>query len=76
MCQEIHGRKVTLARVSGRLFCFDSVCYHMGGPLSEGDIEDFGGKACVTCPWHGHKVCAGSWQVQSAARGCCPPLSD
>jgi hypothetical protein len=24
----------------------------MGGPLEEGDIEDFDGRKCVVCPWH------------------------
>ncbi|KAK9860388.1 hypothetical protein WJX84_009222 [Apatococcus fuscideae] len=53
---EIQGRKVTLARLGGRVYCFDSTCYHMGGPLSQGDIEDVNGTACVTCPWHFHKI--------------------
>eukprot|EP01104_Vermistella_antarctica_P002428 TRINITY_DN1266_c0_g1_i2.p2 TRINITY_DN1266_c0_g1~~TRINITY_DN1266_c0_g1_i2.p2 ORF type:complete len:112 (-),score=8.99 TRINITY_DN1266_c0_g1_i2:171-506(-) len=30
----------------------DARCYHMGGPLDEGDIEDFDGRLCVKCPWH------------------------
>ena len=25
-----------------------------GGPLHEGDIEDYKGKKCVQCPWHGY----------------------
>ena len=25
-----------------------------GGPLFNGDIEDYKGKACVACPWHGY----------------------
>ena len=38
------------------MHCLDAVCYHAGGPLTEGDIEDFGGVRCVTCPWHKYKV--------------------
>ncbi|KAK9821163.1 hypothetical protein WJX74_003053 [Apatococcus lobatus] len=53
---DVQGRKVTLARLGGKLYCFDSTCYHMGGPLNEGDIEDFNGTACVTCPWHHHRI--------------------
>mmetsp|Transcript_27178 Transcript_27178/g.61370 ORF Transcript_27178/g.61370 Transcript_27178/m.61370 type:complete len:119 (+) Transcript_27178:523-879(+) len=35
----------------------DSICYHMGGPLTVGDIEDIGvGETVVSCPWHHHKI--------------------
>eukprot|EP00757_Euglenozoa_sp_SAG-D1_P024410 gene24410-1565_t len=27
-----------------------------GGPLLNGDIEDYGGHPCVSCPWHGYKI--------------------
>ncbi len=26
----------------------------MGGPLDNGDIEDYGGRTCVRCPWHAY----------------------
>ncbi|GBG29042.1 NADH-cytochrome b5 reductase-like protein [Hondaea fermentalgiana] len=38
------------------LFCFDSTCYHAGGPLGNGDIEDVNGEPCVVCPWHMYQV--------------------
>ena len=50
------GRNVTVLRHQGKLHCFDSVCYHAGGPLGAGDIEDVDGKTCISCPWHTYKV--------------------
>ena len=29
-----------LLRVRGELYAMDSICYHAGGPLTAGDIED------------------------------------
>ena len=49
-------RFVSVLRYQGGLFCLDSVCYHAGGPLTAGDIEDCGGEACVLCPWHAYPV--------------------
>mmetsp|Transcript_4961 Transcript_4961/g.12435 ORF Transcript_4961/g.12435 Transcript_4961/m.12435 type:complete len:566 (+) Transcript_4961:121-1818(+) len=34
------GRYVTVVRHEGDYYCIDSNCYHMGGPLGAGDIED------------------------------------
>ena len=45
------GKKVALARLGGKIYCFDHTCAHMGGPLGEGSCE--GGE--VKCPWHGYK---------------------
>jgi nitrite reductase/ring-hydroxylating ferredoxin subunit len=28
-------------------------CGHHNGPLSDGEITEIGGAACVVCPWHG-----------------------
>mmetsp|Transcript_26504 Transcript_26504/g.36603 ORF Transcript_26504/g.36603 Transcript_26504/m.36603 type:complete len:171 (-) Transcript_26504:206-718(-) len=49
---EIQGRYISILRVRSQLFCIDSICYHAGGPLAVGDIEDLDGSACVKCPWH------------------------
>lgn len=57
--QETHGRKILLARRHGRVFATDAHCFHMGGNLWEGDIEDVGGHACVVCPLHRYKVRCG-----------------
>jgi nitrite reductase/ring-hydroxylating ferredoxin subunit len=54
---EIDGRFVSVIRArDGRLYCLDSVCYHTGGPLMLGDIEDVAGAECVRCPWHGYPL--------------------
>ncbi len=34
----------------------DAACYHHGGPLADGAIEDLGGAACVSCPWHKFRI--------------------
>lgn len=50
------GRYVTLLQYDGNLFCIDSTCYHAGGPLGLGDIEELLGEPCIVCPWHMYKV--------------------
>nr|CCA26739.1 conserved hypothetical protein [Albugo laibachii Nc14] len=40
----------------GEVFCIDQTCYHHGGPLLEGDIEEIGGKTVITCPWHHYHI--------------------
>mmetsp|Transcript_26754 Transcript_26754/g.56892 ORF Transcript_26754/g.56892 Transcript_26754/m.56892 type:complete len:200 (+) Transcript_26754:28-627(+) len=52
----VHGRYVTVFNVGGALRCLDAVCYHAGGPLTVGDIEEVDGRACVRCPWHNYIV--------------------
>ena len=51
---QIEGRYITVFRQKGNLSAIDSVCYHAGGPLTLGplqDIEDLDVTA-VSCPWH------------------------
>lgn len=51
------------------IYCLDSICYHMGGPLTTGDIEDvcsllgsclfafqIDGIPSLSCPWHQYKI--------------------
>eukprot|EP00878_Enallax_costatus_P035012 GHUV01038972.1.p1 GENE.GHUV01038972.1~~GHUV01038972.1.p1 ORF type:complete len:114 (+),score=11.71 GHUV01038972.1:41-382(+) len=52
----IKGRYVTVLKVRGELTCIDSVCFHAGGPLGLGDIEDVNGRPCLICPWHNYKI--------------------
>lgn len=61
------GRYVTLLRHNGQLACIVSICFHAGGPLGVGDIEDVGGRPCLSCPWHYYKV--GSAGAADAATG-------
>ena len=51
----IEGRYITIFRQKEKLSVIDSVCYHAGGPLTLGvlqDIEDLDGVTTVSCPWH------------------------
>jgi nitrite reductase/ring-hydroxylating ferredoxin subunit len=43
------------------VFALDHACYHHGGPLVDGDIEDVPGVgACVLCPWHKYRIALAS----------------
>lgn len=46
---EVDGERTVVANVEGAFFAFSDVCTHVGGPLSEGELEG----DLVTCPWHG-----------------------
>ncbi|KAM3877921.1 Rieske domain-containing protein [Diretmus argenteus] len=37
-------------------YAIDFHCYHTGGPLLNGDIEDIDGKLCIICPKHKYKI--------------------
>ncbi|GLI70844.1 hypothetical protein VaNZ11_015839 [Volvox africanus] len=56
MHAKIEGRYVTVIRIDGKLYCIDSICFHAGGPLGIGDIEDVNGHKCLVCPWHFYKI--------------------
>ncbi|KAI9915678.1 hypothetical protein PsorP6_007784 [Peronosclerospora sorghi] len=49
-------RSVMLLNVQGQVFCIDQACYHHGGPLANGDIEELGGKLTIKCPWHAYHI--------------------
>ena len=44
----IRGKELALFKVDGKIYCVSNICTHVGGPLSDGDIN----KTIVTCPWH------------------------
>jgi nitrite reductase/ring-hydroxylating ferredoxin subunit len=48
---EVGGRRVTVARVGGRLHAFDDTCTHRRCSLAEGDLEE----GAVICPCHGSR---------------------
>ena len=52
----LQGRYVTVLKHGGQLYCLDSICFHAGGPLALGDIEDIHGQPCLRCPWHYYRV--------------------
>ncbi len=47
----VEGRKLALFKANGGFFAIANLCLHRGGPLSEGELNDYK----VTCPWHGWK---------------------
>jgi nitrite reductase/ring-hydroxylating ferredoxin subunit len=48
---EVDGVPVLLVRQGERIFALAETCSHLGGPLSEGEIEG----CSVRCPWHGSR---------------------
>ncbi|XP_039615304.1 Rieske domain-containing protein isoform X2 [Polypterus senegalus] len=52
----IQGREVVVFYHKGEFYAMDMRCYHAGGPLHLGDIEDIDGKVCIICPWHKYKI--------------------
>lgn len=58
--QDVGGRRLLVVWHKDQLYAVDSHCYHMGGDLEEGDIEDVDQHACVVCPLHRHRVGAGA----------------
>lgn len=52
----LNERVVVLFHVKGKVYALDHFCYHTGGPLEMGDIEDSHGRLCVVCPWHKHTI--------------------
>lgn len=49
-------RNIAVYHHKGRYFAIDNACYHHGGPLLQGDIEELGGHPCVICPWHSYRI--------------------
>ncbi len=45
----VRNTRVLLVRQNGQIYALAEVCSHLGGPLSEGHLQD----GCVVCPWHG-----------------------
>jgi len=49
MYVEVDGEPVCLANANGDICAFTDICTHIGGPLSEGELDD----DIITCPLHG-----------------------
>ncbi|KAG7490107.1 Rieske domain-containing protein-like [Solea senegalensis] len=52
----LHYLPPTLQHLLGQLHALDMRCYHSGGALQHGDIEEFNGRLCIVCPWHKYKI--------------------
>eukprot|EP01060_Flectonema_neradi_P018860 TRINITY_DN2580_c0_g1_i1.p1 TRINITY_DN2580_c0_g1~~TRINITY_DN2580_c0_g1_i1.p1 ORF type:complete len:369 (+),score=93.71 TRINITY_DN2580_c0_g1_i1:59-1108(+) len=51
------GRTIAVFRISeDKWAALDNACYHHGGPLFMGDIEEYNNELCVVCPWHCTKI--------------------
>jgi len=48
---DANGMPVLLVRRAQRIYAIAETCSHLGGPLSEGKLED----TSVRCPWHGSR---------------------
>mmetsp|Transcript_12772 Transcript_12772/g.17743 ORF Transcript_12772/g.17743 Transcript_12772/m.17743 type:complete len:176 (+) Transcript_12772:93-620(+) len=54
---KVGGRQISILRYKEEIYCMDSICYHTGGPLTLGDIEELvPGEPCIKCPWHSHPI--------------------
>ncbi|XP_051849885.1 Rieske domain-containing protein [Antechinus flavipes] len=56
MTAVVHDKEVVIFYHKGEYHAMDIRCYHSGGPLHLGEIEDIDGKACIVCPWHKYKI--------------------
>ena len=53
----ILGRDVLILKTRKGYRALDAVCYHYGGPLMEGSIEELpSGECVVICPWHRYRI--------------------
>ncbi|TRY54395.1 hypothetical protein DNTS_023678 [Danionella cerebrum] len=58
------GKDILVIYHQGDFYAIDARCYRKfmcsvadsGGPLQNGDIEDFDGRPCIVCPWHKYKI--------------------
>lgn len=49
---EVNGRDIAIFKNYGQLYALDNTCPHQGASLHLGDIEDFDGLVCISCPRH------------------------
>lgn len=49
----VAGTGIFLLKQADKIYALAEKCSHLGGPLSEGDIEG----DTVRCPWHGSRFC-------------------
>jgi 3-phenylpropionate/trans-cinnamate dioxygenase ferredoxin component len=48
---ELEGKGIALFNLGGEIYALDNACTHVGGPLSQGRVEE----GEVECPWHGSR---------------------
>uniref|UniRef100_A0A8C6L8K3 Rieske domain-containing protein n=1 Tax=Nothobranchius furzeri TaxID=105023 RepID=A0A8C6L8K3_NOTFU len=52
----VDGRDILIIHHQGVFYAMDCYCYHAGGTLENGDIEEINGKLCIICPKHKYKI--------------------
>ncbi|XP_068127792.1 Rieske domain-containing protein [Hyperolius riggenbachi] len=52
----VNDREIVIFHHLGKYHALDLRCYHSGGPLHLGEIEDIDGRPCVVCPWHKYRI--------------------
>ncbi|XP_029989381.1 Rieske domain-containing protein [Sphaeramia orbicularis] len=52
----LEDRDIVIIYHQGVFHAIDSYCYHAGGILANGDIEELDGKLCIICPNHKYKI--------------------
>ena len=62
---QVAGKRIALFQVEGKYYAIDNTCTHVGGPLSEGDVEG----TVVECPWHGSRFSLETGKVLRAPAG-------
>lgn len=45
----VHDKPMALCNVEGSFYAINAICAHMGGPLSNGQLDG----CVISCPWHG-----------------------
>lgn len=48
----MNGVTIALFKYEGEFFAIQNTCPHQGASLHLGDIEDFDGNLCISCPRH------------------------
>ena len=56
---EAEGVAIVLVRKKDRIYALAETCTHLGGPLSEGELDEEG----IRCPWHGSRFCLADGSV-------------
>ncbi len=56
----VQGTDVFLLKTPTTLYALADKCAHMGGPLSEGQVEG----DSIVCPWHGSRFCLKDGRVE------------
>ncbi|XP_068598259.1 Rieske domain-containing protein [Brachionichthys hirsutus] len=52
----LEGRDILIIHHQDVFYAIDCYCYHNGGLLQNGDIEEINGKLCIICPNHKYKI--------------------